>query len=132
MPNSKHLNDDGINISAEGNVTIHGDVIGGDKYVIYTHGLTPEQVAAFLGLQAKIAAAPLEVDDKEDLTKNVERIQVEVQKGEQADGTKIESALKKIAGMSDDILDVVLATLTNPALGLAEVVRKVAAKARNN
>lgn len=132
MPHDKSLNDDGINISAEGNITIHGDVIGGDKYVIHQQGLTPAQVAAFLDLRSKIATAPLGKEDKEDLTKNVDRIQAEAQKGIEADGAKIEGALKKIAGMSDDILDVVLATLANPALGLTEVVRKVAAKARNS
>lgn len=132
MPNHQPPNDDGIHISAEGNVAIHGDVISGDKIIVNHHGLSPEQTAAFLRLQSKIAAASLAVADKEDLAKNVERIRAEAQKGAQADGAKIESALKKIAGMSDDILDVVLATLSNPALGLAEIVRKVAAKARNN
>jgi len=67
--------------------------------------------------------------DKDELTHTVERIEEETLKGEQANPTKMERWLKTLAGMASDIGDVVIATLANPAVGIATVIRKVAEKA---
>jgi hypothetical protein len=40
--------------------------------------------------------------------------------------------MKKIASMSDDILKVVVASLTNPAAGVVEAIRLIAQKAKES
>lgn len=66
---------------------------------------------------------------KEELTQTVQEIQKETVKGEQANPKKLERLLKTLALMASDIFEVTVATLANPAAGVATVIRKVAEKA---
>jgi hypothetical protein len=69
-------------------------------------------------------------DEKDELKDRVDKIKDEAKKGDEANAGKVERWLRNIAEISDDILDVVTAALLNPAAGVAEVIKKVAQKAR--
>ena len=66
--------------------------------------------------------------DKEDLKSEVKELQKEDEKGQDADETRVSRHLRNIKRMAPDILDVVLATIGNPAAGFGMVARKVAEK----
>ena len=73
--------------------------------------------------ESKLAAA-----DKQDITAEVQDLEAEVKKGDEADESFLARRLRNIQRMSPDILDVAVATLANPAAGLGMVVKKVAEK----
>ena len=137
MSEEKSGQSGGVNISG-GNVTIGGDLVGRDKITTTTYGsgVSPEKLVEllkeFASIKRQIGALDLEDEDKDDLKTNVQRVEEEVKKGEQADTPKVEKALKKIAAMSDDILKVIVASLTNPAAGVAEAIRLIAQKAKES
>ena len=58
----------------------------------------------------------------------VEEIAAEDQKGEDADESFIARRLRNIQRIAPDILDVVMATIANPAAGFGMVAKKVAEK----
>ncbi len=66
----------------------------------------------------------------EDAKAAVEEVRTEAEKGEEADEKFLARQFRNIARMGPDILDVVTATLVSPTAGIAAVLRKVAAKAR--
>ncbi len=72
---------------------------------------------------------PQDVADAKDV---VEEVRAEVEKGEEADESALARHLRNLARMGPDILDVVTATLVNPAAGIAMVVKKIAQKARED
>ena len=106
--------------------------VGRGASVTVTQGLTGEDLSKlFTQIYQKIEARPPAPDvDREELQGTVQDIEKEVQKGEGANPNKIERWLKTLASIAPDILEVTLATLTNPAAGIATVIRKVAEKAR--
>lgn len=69
-------------------------------------------------------------DAKADLKAEIQEVEAEVKKGEQADETFLARRLRNIRRIAPDILDVVTATLTNPTAGFSLIARKVAEKAR--
>jgi hypothetical protein len=129
---------------------VHGDKVGGDKITVgnisggtgiaigrgaqatVTQGLGGEEIAKlFAAVYQRIEARPENPDvDKAEMTNTVQQIQAEVAKGEAANPNKVERWLKNLAGMADDIFEVTAACLTNPAAGIAAVIRKVVDKAR--
>ena len=138
MSEEKSGQSGGVNISGR-NVTVGGDVVGRDKITTtttYGPGVSPDKLVEllkeFASIKRRIGALELEEEDKDDLKTNVQRVEDEVKKGEQADTSKVEKALKKIAAMSDDILKVVVASLTNPAAGVVEAIRLIAQKAKES
>jgi hypothetical protein len=118
----------GINISG-GKVSIGGDIVGRDKIV---HANSAEFIhQQFAQIYNQIAALPDGVPDKSpEVLKAVKVIEGEVKKGEAAKPSIIRRQLQFLAGMSDDILDVVAATLTNPLAGLTKTIQLIAKKAR--
>jgi hypothetical protein len=66
----------------------------------------------------------------EDAQTEIDELHREAEKGEQADESFLMQRFRNLALMGPDILDVVTATLLNPVAGVALVVRKIAAKAR--
>lgn len=106
--------------------------VGRGASVTVNQGLTGEDLSRlFAQIYQKIEARPPDPDvDREELQGTVQDIEKEVQKGEGANPNKVERWLKTLASIAPDILEVTLATLTNPAAGIATVIRKVAEKAR--
>lgn len=72
--------------------------------------------------------------DKEDLKAAVREIQGSVatnaQKNEKVNEGVLARHFRKIARIAPDVLDVVVATLANPLVGLGVVARKIAEKAK--
>jgi len=117
----------------EGNVnTSGGEFVGGNKVVTYNYGASAADLGTlFAAIQAQIKNRPEDPDvDKEEISAEVERIEQEVAKGEGANPRKVARWLGNLAAMAPDILEVTVASLTNPAAGVATVIRKIAEKAR--
>ena len=130
-----------------GSVTVGGNFVGRDQIHIsdstgvavgpgaqasVTQGLGGDELARlFAAIYQQIEARPEAPDvDKEELADTVQKIQAEVARGEQANPNKVERWLGNLAKMAPDILDVTLACLTNPAVGIAAVISKIAEKAK--
>lgn len=124
------------NFTGRDRVTITGDgnVVGNHSRstVIRQEGIGGAELAAlFEDVYRKIETRPPDADvEKAEVVEVVEKIEDEAAKGEEANPRKVERWLKTLAMMGDDILDVTTACLINPAAGVATVIRKIAAKAR--
>jgi hypothetical protein len=66
--------------------------------------------------------------EKADVQAELQEVEQELRKGEQADETFIQRRLRNVKRMAPDILDVVLTTFANPVLGMGMVAKKVAEK----
>jgi hypothetical protein len=110
-----------------GDVSIGGgDFVGRDK--IYYSGPSVDEVARmFEEIYTRIDSdSNFDSMDKSDLTIDVREIQEEVSKGDFADETFLSRRLRNIQRIDPEILDIMLATLTNSAAGFSAVVRKAA------
>ena len=114
-----------VNI-AGGNITTHHTV----------RGMSATEIKQlFDGLYAEIdRRANTSAADKEDLKTDVIETQTAVtqaaQKNENVDEGFLSRRFCNIARIAPDVLDIVVKTLANPTLGIGEVVRKIAAKAK--
>jgi hypothetical protein len=112
------------------------NVSGGSKFIgrddNSTTGLSAKEVAQlFDSIYQKIdAKANLDPSDKEDLKTTAQDVQAEVAKGEEANENSLARHLRNIKRIAPDILEVIVNTFADPALGVATVVRKVMAKAQ--
>ncbi len=115
-----------------GNVTVgdNSKFVGRDDHS--TSGASAEQIAQlFQAIFKQIDEKPnLKPEDKQDLHADVHDVQTEIAKGDQADESFLERRLRNIQRMAPDILDVIVTTFADPALGLAKVVQKIMAKAK--
>ena len=126
------------NIHTGGGAYIGGNVSvdGGSKFVgrddNSTVGLSADQAAQlFESIYKQIdQSAHLKPDEKNDVKADVQDVQKEVAKGEEADEGFLERRLRNIKRMAPDILDVITTTFADPALGVAKVIQKVMAKAK--
>lgn len=132
-----------------GKVTVKGgDFVGRNKTTIVGDGnvtgdrssatvvqqtVDPEALArAFAQLYAAVEARPnTPPGDKADLEAEIHDLQQEVARGEQADENLVTRRLRNIGRMAPDILEVVVATLLNPAAGVSLVAAKIAARMRD-
>jgi len=67
---------------------------------------------------------------KGEITETVELIEEEAQKGENINEKAVNVHLRNLARMAPDIFDVVVASATNPILGLSTALKKIATKAK--
>ena len=127
MSDTNKKNKEKANISISGtNVNIHGDVVGGDKFV--QHGFSPTDLSAqFASIQELIGE---KTENKNEISQTVKNLEKEIDKGENADLNKIEKWLRFLAGMSDDIFQVTISTLTNPISGIGKAIQLIAKKAK--
>jgi hypothetical protein len=70
----------------------------------------------------------LSKDDKSDLKTDVKEVRQELEKKGRADETFLMRRLRNIGRMAPDILEVTLATITNPIAGFGIIAKKVAEK----
>jgi len=113
----------GGKVSVEG-----GDFVGRDQ--VKTVGLSgPDVAELFKPIYAAIEARPdTPLEDQADMKAEVEEVQAEVAKGEEADEGFLARRLRNLKRMAPDILEVALATLADPAAGLGTVASKVATR----
>jgi hypothetical protein len=69
-------------------------------------------------------------EDKTDLRAEIEELRQELSKKEKANESFVMRRLRNIGRMAPDILDVTIATITNPVLGYGVIAKKIAAKAK--
>jgi hypothetical protein len=140
-----------IGDSVSGDSWRDGDKISGDKTVTTTVGAGSTGVAIGQGatatgsqglsgadLAALFAQIRLQIEErpedpnveKEELVDTVDKVEQEVVKGDQANTSKVSRWLGNLADMAPDIFEVTVATLTNPAAGVATVISKIAQKAK--
>lgn len=103
-------------------------IAGGD----ITVGSSTNEVAdAFAKIYQAIEVESFADEATEERVKGaIEVIESETAKGDQADETSLKFSFRMLAQMAPDIFEVAVNTLTNPALGLSTVVRKVAERAK--
>ena len=116
-----------------GNITgSSGIAIGRGARATVTTGLSGNEAAQlFQAIYAQIQARPADPSvEKGEIQEKVTQIEQEAKTGAQANEGKLGRWLRELAGMAPDIFDVTVACLTNPVAGFAEVVKKIAAKAK--
>ena len=116
-----------------GNVnTGGGKFVGRDDYS--QSGLDSDEIKIlFETLYTKVDQQPgLSSDEKTDLKAEIEELRAELAKKEQANESFLMRHLRNIARMAPDILEVTLATITNPAAGFGLMAKKVAEKAKTS
>jgi hypothetical protein len=124
----------GINISTSGgSATIQGDVVAGNKIVTTSRISGAELIELFRQFQSIHRQIDARPDDprvnRDELKAAVRGIQQEVAQGERADPDKVEKWLMFLAGMADDVFRVTVATLANPAVGVAKAIQLITQKA---
>jgi len=105
-----------------------GDFVGRDQ--VKQVGLNGSDIAElfkpiYATIEARLGTSP---EDRADMKAEVQEIQAEVAKGDKADEGFLARRLRNLKRMAPDVLEVVLATLANPAAGLTTVASKVARK----
>lgn len=110
-----------------------GVAIGGNAIVTGSHNVVGSQVSqrqeSIQHIYTIIEKRPdTTALDKEDLKANVEEIQAEDDKGDEANESFIARRLRNIQRMAPDILEVILATIANPIAGFGVVAKKIAEK----
>lgn len=107
-------------------------VIGGDAsnnvIITWNNNVVGVVHNAFQPIYRAVEESKLPVTEKEDITAEVQELEAEVKKGDEADEGFLARRLRNIQRMSPDILDVALTTLGNPMAGLGMVAKKVAEK----
>lgn len=133
MPDDKKSNDANVNVSIGGSVSGRVNVAGRDLHVT-ENALDAEALAKlFEAMNRQLDSLPNAApQDIADARSDIQSIQDEAAKGDQADEGAVARHLRSIARMGPEILDVVTATLANPAAGIALVIRKIAQKARED
>jgi hypothetical protein len=116
-----------------GSISGSSHVAVGDGARVTTHeGIEGQALAQlFTAVYQQIAARPEDPDvSKDEIAGMVRQIETEAGREEAANPSKVERWLGFLAGMAHDVWDVTVACLAHPAAGVAEVVRKVARRAR--
>jgi len=132
---SQKNNQKGLGISIGGNVyTRGGDIAGGDiikENIFHISQLDELKVInLFQSVYDEIAQSKsVSSKNKEKLKKYVTEIQSEIVNDGKIEKSFLEERFENIARMAPDILEVVVATLANPIIGLGMVARKIADKA---
>lgn len=108
------------------------NIAGGD--ITITRISTSQSQELFDPVYRKIEAQKeISSDQRKALAEEVEEIQSAVTAGtrnkENLDESFLSRRFRNIARMAPDVLDVVVKTLANPALGLGEVAKRIALKA---
>jgi hypothetical protein len=149
---STHINTGG-GAYVGGNVDVqHGDFVGRDKrtttitgdgnvvgdhsssHVVKQQGADAAALArAFADFYTAVQQQPdLPPQDKADVQAELEEVEAELQKGEEANEGFIRRRLRHVQRMAPDIYDVVIATFANPIAGLGLVAKKIAEKMKTD
>jgi hypothetical protein len=117
-----------ISITGNGNAAAVGR---GARAVINQGNLNSEMGEWRKQMEQKInGIKELYPEDKSTLNQQVEQIAREVEKGPQADASRVERLINTISVMAPDIFEVAIATLVNPLAGIGLIVRKIGDKAQ--
>ena len=120
--NKPQVTQGGINIT--GNVTIKDSKVAG-RDIVEKNVVNVSFAPVYHALKEDATIPPAE---KKIVQEEVKQIEQEVNKGKAAMACFVQMRLENIQKMAPDILDVVLATLQNPAAGISMAVQKVVKK----
>ncbi len=113
-------------------ITGDGNVVGdhSSSTVIRQQGADAAAIArAFADFYTAVQQQPdLPPQDKADVQAELQDVETELQKGEEANAGFIRRRLRHVQRMAPDIYDVVIATFANPIAGLGLVAKKIAEK----
>lgn len=119
---------DTINVGDISNST--GVAVGKNNQVTVTQGASAEEIAkAFALMTEKIDALP-EGPKKTMAETALNGLKEEIDKGDEADETKVKEWMNFLAETASDAFDVAVASFTNPIAGLSMVFKKVAERAK--
>jgi hypothetical protein len=115
-----------------GDISGSGIAIGRDAQAHVTQGMSAADLASlFAQIYTQIEKRPADPDvDRDEIVDTVQKIEAEAGKGEQANPTRVERWLRILKEIAPDVLDVTAQALTNPIGGVADGIRKVAARLR--
>lgn len=110
-----------------------GIAIGREAQAHVQQGVSGQELARiFAAVYRRIEERPEHPDvDKEEIVAEVQRIEKEVAKKEQANPNRLERWLRNLANMAPDILDVMAASLGGPVSGATAVLAKIINKVRS-
>ena len=118
-----------VTASGRSSVAIGGNVSGSTITVGSKNIIASKTEQTFSAIYKKIDDQPtLTSEEKADLRAETQEVEAELKKGDEADESFIARRLSNIKNMAPDILEVILATMGNPATGLGMVAKKLAAK----
>jgi hypothetical protein len=111
-----------------------GVAIGRGASANVTEGIDAAALTALFGqINQRLDGLPAaNKQDVADAKAAVEQIKVEAAKGDKVDESALERQFRNVARMGPDILEVVTATLVNPAAGVGLIIKKIAQKARED
>jgi hypothetical protein len=113
-------------------ITGDGNVVGdhSSSTVVKQQSADAAAIArAFADFYTAVQQQPdLPQQDKADVQAELEEVETELQKGEEANEGFIRRRLRNVQRMAPDIYDVVIATFANPIAGLGLVAKKIAEK----
>jgi len=143
--------DGGVNFSGASSAKIGGDVVAKDKIMqaggdivtgdktTTTSGMSADEFAkAFSAIYDKVKALPpaVQPDVKEAVATIEQAAKAESTEGEAPNEKEVKAAANEIAvsapTLLNDVADVALATLENPAKGVLTIIRKVLEKAKQS
>lgn len=82
-------------------------------------------------METKIDDQPdLSIEEKKDLKEQVEKIESEAAKGDDADPSRLEKLINTLCVMAPDIFEVAVTTLANPLAGIGVALKKIGDKAK--
>jgi len=90
------------------------------------HQATPEMEKLFKRIHKEVRARPEDPkQDKAKLEAQVNKIEAEAAKGEEADKAKLDRWIRTLAKMAPDIVEVMAASLAGPVAGFTLVFKKI-------
>ena len=123
----KNVGRDQIISAANGSVAFEGSVNNSQVFAIGNHRL--DTAYKFASLFPQIENLPnLSTVDKSDLKAELKTFEDEDKKGPESNEGFLAQRLRSIRRISPDFLEVVIATITNPAAGFGTIAKKVAEK----
>ena len=125
----KIIKPEGQKITIKGNIN-GGTVIAGDSNA--TTNKVENRYMLLENIQKIIDEnTVLKTQDKEDLEGEVRELNSELEKGETANEGSLSKRMRNIMRIAPDILDVIIATILNPANGISTVARKIAQRMKD-
>ncbi len=107
----------------------NGNIVGNNNVNVNIGSSMAELTQAFETIHGAVrqVADPVIREDAEKIVQDIEK---EVQKGEEANHSRVERWLKFLAETAPDVWDVAVDTLSNPIKGIGTVIKKVIEKAK--
>ena len=126
-PKKKKQND---GLSAGNNSVVIGGNVQGSNIVVGNHNVVGNRYAPnFTKIYKYVDAHPkLTPTEKEDVKSELQEIEAEIKKQDQADESFLARRFRNIERMAPDIVEVAFETLKNPVSGVATAIQKIAKK----